>query len=99
MLCKRDPVEADWGRMMSDVVVELKLADPRAEEALAGAIEAFAVWREQSASDVGVEWDVPDIMVKTRLAADAILKTIIFPDSHGADKFLSIWESVAPASA
>ena len=81
---------------MDNVVVELKLADARAEAALAGAIEAYASWREAMPEDIEA-LEVPDIMVKTRLAADAILKTLTFSNRDGAKKFLSIWETYSPA--
>ncbi|MEM9669288.1 MAG: hypothetical protein AAF950_10225 [Pseudomonadota bacterium] len=81
--------------------IELRLTDARAEEALAVAIEEFAVWREKSHCEqkqsIGNDNDLPDIMVRTQLAADAILKVLTFSDRHGADKFLSIWKDYAHA--
>ncbi|MEO1476564.1 MAG: hypothetical protein AAFS13_09295 [Pseudomonadota bacterium] len=83
-------------------IIELRMTDQRAEEALAGAIEEFAIWREQnhlpSTNDnIVVDSDLPDIMVRTRLAADAVLKVLTFSDSQGASKFMSIWEDYASA--
>ncbi|MEO0883567.1 MAG: hypothetical protein AAFY34_12695 [Pseudomonadota bacterium] len=82
--------------------IKLKLTDERAEEALAGAIEEFTLWREQNQpcsvqQTTAIESDLPDIMVRTQLAADAILKVLTFSDSQGANKFMSIWEDYASA--
>ncbi|MEM7661680.1 MAG: hypothetical protein AAF292_05485 [Pseudomonadota bacterium] len=88
--------------MADNNTIRLEITDERAEEALAGAIEEFALWRERNqpcamSQSVAVESDLPDIMVRTQLAADAILKVLTFSDSQGATKFMSIWEGYASA--
>lgn len=84
---------------MNDIVVELELAEARDEEALANAIEAYAVWREESFVDAGNDSEAPDIMVKTLLFDDIIQKKLIFQDRKGADKFLSIWSRISESAS
>ncbi|MEM6899137.1 MAG: hypothetical protein AAF583_05130 [Pseudomonadota bacterium] len=88
--------------MAEQNTIKLKIPDERAEVALAGAIEEFATWREKNmpcARDKSyvAENDLPDIMVRTQLVADAVMKVLTFSDSQGANKFLSIWEDYASA--
>lgn len=81
---------------MSDVVVNLGLERPRDEVVLASAIETYTNWRQYMCNrdERHEDGEAPDIMVKTRHAADGnVIKTLIFQERRWAAAFLRIWRS------
>lgn len=82
--------------VMTDAILKLKLDGPETEHRIAEAVEAYTLWRADSA--VLSDADLPAIMVKTAYGpGDAIYKTIVFESAYWAEFFLVIWAHLTAA--